>query len=479
MTTLQQITAGTGADTRVNENFQQTSPAALYARDPVTSIGLTWGYKGGQYNANTIADGAVALTASATNYVVANRTTGAVSAATTLTNWNDATNYLRLYSVITGTATVTSFADNRQIIGMTANSFAGGTLTSALNEAPTATIASAASVAIGASAGNTVNVTGTTAITSFDAIAAGAVRRLLFPGALVLTHNAASLICLGGGNITTAAGDSAQFLSLGAGNWEMVEYSRANGSPLVIASAAVLGGVKVGAGLAVAGDGTMSASGAAPGTQTLTDFANAAGTTTGLTYGYQAGVIRADNVVTAVAAGTVLLTASTTNYVEVTGAGAVSANTVGFTSGRFPLATVVTGVSTITTITDKRGVIALGGVQLGGINVYTKSQSVTPSALTSGASIALDASLSNNFKLVLGVNATLANPTNPTDGMVVNIRIRQDATGSRTLAYGTAYKWPGGAAGVLSTAANAVDLLSMYYDSTDAVWACVLQKGFA
>jgi hypothetical protein len=119
------------------------------------------------------------------------------------------------------------------------------------------------------------------------------------------------------------------------------------------------------------------------------------------------------------------------------------------------------------------------GASVASTNVFTKNQSVSPFALTSGASIALDASQSNIFKLTLAINSTLTNPTNPTDGMVLNIRIKQDATGGRTLAYGTAFKWPGGTVPSLSTAANAVDLISMQYDSTDAVWACVMQKAFA
>ena len=63
--------------------------------------------------------------------------------------------------------------------------------------------------------------------------------------------------------------------------------------------------------------------------------------------------------------------------------------------------------------------------------------------------------------------------------MVFNFRIKQDATGSRTLAYGSKYKFAGGVAGVLSTAANATDLLSCYYDSTNDVLLCSLSKGFA
>jgi len=121
----------------------------------------------------------------------------------------------------------------------------------------------------------------------------------------------------------------------------------------------------------------------------------------------------------------------------------------------------------------------MNGVQLGNVNVFTKNQSTAAVALTSGASIAVDASLSNNFKLVLGINATLANPTNMTDGMVLNFRIKQDATGSRTLAYGTKFKWVGGVTPTLSTATNAVDLISGYYDTTDDTIVCNINKAFA
>ena len=119
------------------------------------------------------------------------------------------------------------------------------------------------------------------------------------------------------------------------------------------------------------------------------------------------------------------------------------------------------------------------GVQLAAVNVFTKNQSTAAVSLASGASIAVDASLSNNFKLVLGINATLANPTNLTDGMVLNFRIKQDGTGGRTLAYGSKFKWVGGATPSLSTGANAVDLISGYYDSTDDTIICNLNKGFA
>lgn len=91
--------------------------------------------------------------------------------------------------------------------------------------------------------------------------------------------------------------------------------------------------------------------------------------------------------------------------------------------------------------------------------VFTKAQGVTPVAITDGATINTDASLSNIFTVTLGGNRTLADPTNIVAGKTYVWRITQDGTGTRTLAYGTAFKWPGGTAPVLSTASGAIDLI--------------------
>ena len=111
---------------------------------------------------------------------------------------------------------------------------AGGTLTGALNSAPAVDIASAATTAIGAANSNLVRVTGTVTITSLGVIAAGVCRTVTFAGALVLTHNAASLILPGGANITTAVGDVAEFVSLGGGNWRCSMYQKASGQAVAV-----------------------------------------------------------------------------------------------------------------------------------------------------------------------------------------------------------------------------------------------------
>lgn len=263
------VTAGAGADTVVNNNFRALSPSGLYGIRPGGTAGLVLGYFGGEFNGVTVANGTVTLTASSTNYVVANRTTGAVTAATNTTNWLDTANYMQLYQLVAGTAsfTIAATSDKRQAYGGaggSGGSFTGGTLTSALNEAPPVTIASAATVNIGAAAANTVLVSGTTTITAFDTIAAGAIRRIRFLGALTLTHNGTSLILPAATNITTAAGDVATFESLGSGNWRCIDYARADGTALVggsgsgtVTSVDASGGVETASGSAITSTGTI------------------------------------------------------------------------------------------------------------------------------------------------------------------------------------------------------------------------------
>lgn len=101
----------------------------------------------------------------------------------------------------------------------------------ALNE-PLVTIASAATADIGAATSASISVTGTTTITALGIIAAGVRRQVRFTGALTLTHNPGSLILPAGVNILTAAGDVAEFRSLGSGNWACTDYQRASGQPV-------------------------------------------------------------------------------------------------------------------------------------------------------------------------------------------------------------------------------------------------------
>jgi len=96
---------------------------------------------------------------------------------------------------------------------------------------------------------------------------------------------------------------------------------------------------------------------------------------------------------------------------------------------------------------------------------WTAAQRGAVSALTDGATITPDFAVANNFSLTIGGNRTLANPTNLVAGQGGVITITQDGTGSRTLAFGSYWKFPSGSAPVLTTTAGAVDTLAYYVES--------------
>lgn len=113
-------------------------------------------------------------------------------------------------------------------------------------------------------------------------------------------------------------------------------------------------------------------------------------------------------------------------------------------------------------------------------NQHTAGKGTAAYVLPIAAGIATpNCTESNVFRLSLTENCTLANPTDPFSGQVINIIIKQDATGGRTLALGNKYKFAGGTAPTVSAGANARDLLSCQYDVSDDVWLCAYQKGFA
>ena len=78
-------------------------------------------------------------------------------------------------------------------------------------------------------------------------------------------------------------------------------------------------------------------------------------------------------------------------------------------------------------------------------------------SLTDGTNISVDFNSGQNFAVQLGGNRTIDNPTNCVPGQTGSIFVIQDGTGSRTLSFGSNYKFPGGTAPTLSTGASAAD----------------------
>jgi hypothetical protein len=110
-----------------------------------------------------------------------------------------------------------------------------------------------------------------------------------------------------------------------------------------------------------------------------------------------------------------------------------------------------------------------GYAQTGATNTYTGAQIGNVTTLTDGATITPNFALNNSFTVTLAGNRTLANPSNLVAGQSGVIIINQDATGSRTLAYGTNYDFGGGTAPTLTTTANAQDMIAYFVVSTSRI----------
>lgn len=97
----------------------------------------------------------------------------------------------------------------------------------------------------------------------------------------------------------------------------------------------------------------------------------------------------------------------------------------------------------------------------------------------SATAMTVNCDLSNVFTTTMTANVTTApSLSSANDGQTVNWFLTQDATGSRTMTWPTSFKWPGGTAGVLSTAANSRDLLVATYLASTGHWYATLVKDF-
>jgi len=90
----------------------------------------------------------------------------------------------------------------------------------------------------------------------------------------------------------------------------------------------------------------------------------------------------------------------------------------------------------------------------------------TVQTLTDAASIAWNITSGEIGIVTLGGNRALANPTNIVAGGRYTLIAKQDGTGSRTLSYGTYFKFPGAVTPVLTTNASAVDMVEFIAEST-------------
>lgn len=159
---------------------------------------------------------------------------------------------------------------------------------------------------------------------------------------------------------------------------------------------------------------------------------------------------------TMTASGITTLTSTTATTSTTTGALVVSGG-AGIASNVFVGGNVAVGTGSAA-----RGRFDIFGSSMGGITTLTDAATVTP-----------DFSSNNYFSLTftsgVGNSRTIANPTNLVAGQSGIIYLIQDATGGRSVSWGSYYKFPGGTAPNLTGTGNSNDAIAYSVRSSTAI----------
>jgi hypothetical protein len=150
---------------------------------------------------------------------------------------------------------------------------------------------------------------------------------------------------------------------------------------------------------------------------------------------------------------------------QASGNAALVVGTSALASGNTALASGNAALADLSNKYDKTGGVISGTV------IVNKQSFGTINTITSSGVLLVDFSTGNNFQVTLASNATFAGPVNASGGQSGAIMIRQDNTGSRTLAYSGSWAFQGGTAPTLTTAASGIDALAYYVVSPTRVIA--------
>lgn len=91
--------------------------------------------------------------------------------------------------------------------------------------------------------------------------------------------------------------------------------------------------------------------------------------------------------------------------------------------------------------------------------------------LTDSATIAVDASLGNDFRITLGGNRTMATPSNPSNGQQIIFQVTQGTGGPYTITWDNGYEFSSGLPQpALSVGEGQTDLLGFVYHTVRGTW---------
>ena len=102
----------------------------------------------------------------------------------------------------------------------------------------------------------------------------------------------------------------------------------------------------------------------------------------------------------------------------------------------------------------------------------------TSNDITGDGSSAINFRLGNYINFTFGAQNENPTWTYPTEAGAFYLRIKQDSVGGRTITWSSIFNWPGGTAPTLSTAGDAVDLITLYWDGT-ADFYCTYDLNFS
>jgi len=97
--------------------------------------------------------------------------------------------------------------------------------------------------------------------------------------------------------------------------------------------------------------------------------------------------------------------------------------------------------------------------------------------LTDGATITPTITSAEILTVTLAGNRTMAAHTGTAlDGQKIMFRIKQDATGTRTITWDAIYRFAGGTAPTLTTAPSKTDYIGFQYSTADTKWDCIAER---
>jgi len=185
--------------------------------------------------------------------------------------------------------------------------------------------------------------------------------------------------------------------------------------------------------------------------------------------------------------GTTVLPVAQTTFTNITATGNLDVKGNASVSGNTNIGgnANISGTLTVAGAVSLASTLSVGGAAYFGstVTVSGKGKFMTGAfapvvTLADATSVVPDLNTSNVFAVTLAGNRTLAAPTNTSTniGATGHIFVIQDATGSRTLSYNTAYQFPDGTVPTLTSSAAAVDILFYAVRTTTKVDSILIKN---